>query len=107
MIFDGNPYRLTRAATWGIAIFPVVLTGVMALLLTTDATRGFALRLSRENNVIEVVTAGLLLAGGASLDRSVATAAKDRAIDRNAERAVVFRTGLLLISSNAAKPQPE
>lgn len=43
---------------------PVVLTGIMVLLLTTDATRGFAMRMSRENSVIELVTAGLMLAGG-------------------------------------------
>jgi hypothetical protein len=65
LILESNPYRLTRAATWGIAISPGALTGVMVVLLTTDATRGFALRISRENNVIEAVTAGLLLAGGA------------------------------------------
>ncbi len=36
----------------------------MAVLLTTDATRGFAMRISRENSVIEYVTAGLMLMGG-------------------------------------------
>lgn len=36
----------------------------MVLLLTTDATRGFAIRISRENSVIEFVTAGLMLASG-------------------------------------------
>jgi hypothetical protein len=42
----------------------VLLTAIMALLLTTDTTRGFTMRLSRENSVIEFITAGLMLAGG-------------------------------------------
>lgn len=48
-----------------VAVCPLLLTGVMVVLLTTNATRGFAIRISRENNVIEFVTAGLMLAGGA------------------------------------------
>jgi hypothetical protein len=41
-----------------------MMTGIMVILLTTDVTRGFAMRMSRENNVIEFVSAGLMLAGG-------------------------------------------
>ncbi len=49
---------------WAIVVAPFCLTSVMVLLLTTDATRGFAIRISRENSIIEFVTAGLMLAGG-------------------------------------------
>ena len=43
---------------------PLLLTAVMVALLTNGATRGFAIRISRENSIIELVTAGLMLAGG-------------------------------------------
>lgn len=65
MIVQSTSCRLGPVATSVVILAPVVLTGIMVLLLTTDSTRGFALRMSRENNVIEMVTAGLLLLGGA------------------------------------------
>jgi hypothetical protein len=49
---------------WVVAACPLLLTGVMVALLTNGATRGFAIRISRENSIIELVTAGLMLAGG-------------------------------------------
>lgn len=45
-------------------LVPVFLTAIMVVLLTTDATRHTAMKLSRENSVIEFVSAGLMLAGG-------------------------------------------
>lgn len=57
-------YRAGGALGWAVALCPLVLSGVMVVLLTNDATRGFAIRMSRENSVIELVTAGLMLAGG-------------------------------------------
>jgi hypothetical protein len=65
MNLEADPYRLNRREAWGIAVFPVVLAGIMVLLLTTDVTRGLAMRLSRENSLIEFFTAGLMLIGGA------------------------------------------
>ncbi|GAB4109861.1 MAG: hypothetical protein Kow00105_18610 [Phycisphaeraceae bacterium] len=46
-----------------VLLAPLVLFGGMGLLLTTDATRGFAMRMSRENGPIELATALLLLVG--------------------------------------------
>ncbi len=61
---DSNQLQLNRKTTVGLAVFPVALTAIMVVLLTTDATRGVAMRLSRENSVIEFVSAGLMLGGG-------------------------------------------
>lgn len=63
----------------------------MVLLLTTDVTRGMAMRLSRENSLIEFVTAGLMLVGGV-FGLTLALRAKVRG-----ERAFVW--GLLLAFS--------
>ncbi|MEZ6192321.1 MAG: hypothetical protein R3C45_13675 [Phycisphaerales bacterium] len=57
-------YGAGAALAWVVAVCPLLLTGVMVALLTNNATRGFAIRISRENSVIELVTAGLMLAGG-------------------------------------------
>ena len=60
-----STYRLGQRATLCVILVPGLLTATMIVLLTTHATRGFAMRMSRENSVIEFVTAGLMLAGGA------------------------------------------
>jgi len=56
--------KLQPFCTAMIIMGPLLLAGVMVLLLTTDATRGVAMGWSRENGLIELVTAGLLLLGG-------------------------------------------
>lgn len=64
MTDNKSGHGIGSASAWAVAVCPVLLTAGMVVLLTTDATRAFAMRISRENSVIELVTAGLMLLGG-------------------------------------------
>ncbi len=97
MIYDTSQFGIARRTAVVIAVFPVALTALMAVLLTTDATRGFAIRISRENSVIELVTAGLMLAGGV-LGLALASRMKARGHRRWAWGFfLVFSLGMLLV----------
>ena len=65
MATQSTPCRLRLTAASVVALSPVFLTVLMVVLLTTDATRWETMKLSRENSLFELVTAGLMLAGGA------------------------------------------
>jgi hypothetical protein len=64
LIFDPKHFSIGRRSALVISVLPVAMTVAMGLLLTTDATRWTMMKLSRENSLFELTTAGLMLGGG-------------------------------------------